>query len=93
MVIAILLGICAGVAGFLPLLGGLKLTKRHPNAGTAGSMFLTLVALIVSFALLVVFALLCVNLDRPNVLPFTLAEALALCAAALGYGVWLVLRK
>lgn len=93
MVLAILLGICAGVIGFMPLLVGLKLTKRSTHAGLSGSMFLLIVGLVVSFVLLFVFAILCVNIDRPNAMPFVLAEVVALCVTAIGYGVRSVLKK
>lgn len=93
MVIAILLGIVSGIVGFMPLLVGLKLTKRSTHAGVGGSMFLLIVGLIVSFVLLFVFAVLCININRPLALPFVLAEVVALCVTAIGYGVWSVLRK
>lgn len=93
MIVAILLGICAGAVGFMPLLGGLLLTKRSRHAGVGSSMFLLVVGLLVSFAFLVGCAFICVSIDRPNALPFVLAEVIALSVAAISYGVWSIIRK
>ena len=52
MVLAILLGILAGLVGFVPLVLALRLTKRTVHGGTAASMIVLLLGLAVSFAAL-----------------------------------------
>lgn len=93
MVLAILLGIVAGLAGFIPLVIALKLTKRTVHGGTAASMIVLLLGLVVSFALLFAFAALFFGFDHGNGIPFLFAEVLALSAAAIGYALWQMLRR
>ena len=47
MVLAILLGILAGLVGFVPLVLALRLTKRTVHGGTAASMIVLLLGLAV----------------------------------------------
>lgn len=93
MVGAIALGLLSGVAGFIPLLVGLHLTKRVTATSNFGYMSILIIALIISFVLMFAFALLCVTFARDLALPFVLAEAVALSVVAIGYGVNRLVRK
>lgn len=87
MAIAILLGVIAGVVGFVPLVIGLNLVHRHPEEGNFGPMSKLLLGLVASFLLLVVFAVLFVAFDKGNALPFVLSEAAALSVSAIVFGI------
>lgn len=93
MAAAIVLGALFGVAGFLPLVAGLRMTRRvtdTSNLGHAGALLLgVLVSVIVIFAA----AIACVVLARDLVLPFVLAEVAALCIAAVAFGFSKLVRK
>ena len=93
VVIAIILGALAGLVGFLPLLFGLRMTKKTVSAGVAGSMAVLFLALLVSFVILVMTAVVCIALDRGLGFPFVVAEVIALSTAAIAYGVASVVRK
>ncbi|WP_165061268.1 MULTISPECIES: hypothetical protein [unclassified Adlercreutzia] len=93
MVLAILLGVLAGLVGFVPLVIGLKLTKRTTHGGTAASMIVLMLGLVVSFALLFAFAALFFGYDHDRGIAFLLAEVLALSAAAIGFALWQMLRR
>lgn len=81
------------MVGFLPLLGALQLAKRATatsNLGHAGSLLL---GVLVSFLILAIAAIVCALAARELILPFVLGEALALCAVAVAYGVYKLVRK
>lgn len=87
MVIAIVLGAISGFLGFVPLVFALARTKHNPKTGNFAPMAKLLIGLVASFAILVICAVLCVVFDKPDILPFVLAEALALCASAVIFGI------
>lgn len=93
MVLAIVLGALSGVAGFFPLVGGLRMTKRVTDTSNLGHMGILLLSLLASFLLLFVTLITCVVVARDLVLPFALAEVLALIVAAIGFGVMKLVRK
>ncbi len=87
MVLSILLGVLAGVIGFIPLVVALRATKRHPEVGNVGPMLKLFLGLLISFVLLALFAILYAATDKGNALPFVLAEAIALSLCAIVYGI------
>ena len=92
MAVAIVLGALAGAAGFAPLFAGLRMTRRvtdTSNLGHAGALLLG----VLSVAVLFVTAIACALLAREFVLPFVLAEVVALSVAAIGFGVSNLVRK
>lgn len=93
MALAILLGIAAGLVGFIPLVVGLRLTKRTTHGGTAASMIVLMLGLVVSFGVLFAFAALFFGFDHDNGIAFLLSEVLALSAAAIGFALWQMLRR
>lgn len=87
MALAIILGLLSGVVGFAPLFIGLRLTKRVTATSNFGYMSILLIALVVSFALMFAFAIVCVNVAREVAIPFVLAEAFALSIMAIVFGI------
>ncbi len=87
------LGVVAGVLGFAPLLYSVSLTKHvttTSNLSHAGALLLGVGA---SFALTIGAMIACILIARAYVLSFVLAEALALIATALVYGIYKQVRK
>lgn len=93
MALAIILGILAGLVGFIPLVAALRLTRRTTHGGTAASMIVLLLGLLLSFIVLFACVALFFGFDRANGIAFLLAEVVALSAAAIGFGLWQLLRR
>lgn len=93
MVVAIVLGALSGLAGFLPLLGGLRMTRRVTKTSNLGHMGILLLSVMASFLILFVTVIVCIVTARDLVLPFALAEVLALVVAAIVFGVVKLVRK
>lgn len=93
MFVAILLGILVGVLGFLPLVGGLRLTRQTNAGNNMVSMSMLLLGLLVSMLVLAIPLIIVVLNFRDLVFPFVLAEAIALVVAAIVYGVVKLVRK
>lgn len=93
MAVAIVLGVLAGIVGFLPLFGSLQLAKRATKTSNLGHMGSLLLGVLVSFLLLFGAALACILLARNLALPFALAEVLALIVVAIGFGIMRLVRK
>ena len=90
---AILIGAAVGVAGFTPLVYGMnkaRMATPTSNFGHAGSLLL---GVLLSFVALAVATVLCVMFFRDLAVPFVLAEAVGLIAAAVAFGVTKQLRK
>lgn len=87
MAVAIVLGIIAGAAGFAPLVVGLRLTKRTTATSSFGPMAILLLALVVSFIIVLAAAIAFATWDRPNGFPFVLAEVIALVVTAIAFGI------
>ena len=93
MVAAIVLGALSGIAGFLPLMAGLRMTRKVTETSNLGHMGILLLSLLASFLILFVTLVACVLTARELVLPFALAEVLALSVTAIGFGVAKLVRK
>ncbi len=85
--LAIIGGVLAGLVGFLPLLVGLKMTKKVTATSNFGHMSILIISLVISFVLMFAFAIVCVMVARDHALFFVLAEAVALSCAAIVFGV------
>lgn len=93
MAVAIALGLLTGIVGFLPLVFGLRMTKRTTATSSFGPMAILMLCLLLSFVILFAAAIVCVKLARDFALPFALAEAVALCVVTIGFGVSKIIRK
>ncbi len=87
MILAIICGALAGFVGFLPLLVGLNMTKKVTATSNFGHMSILILSLVVSFALMFAFAIVCVLVARDVALFFVLAEAVVLSVTAIVFGV------
>ncbi len=93
MVFAAVLGALAGVIGFLPLMGSLALAKRVTSTSNLSYLSACLLGLLGSLLILACAAILCIVVARDSVLPFVVAEAVALSASAVVFGVFRLVRK
>lgn len=93
MFVAIIVGIAVGVGCFAPLIFGMnkaRMATPTSNFGHAGSLLL---GVLLSFVLLALATVVCVMFFRDLVVPFVLAEAGGLIAAAVAFGVTKQLRR
>ena len=93
MFVAILVGIMVGVGCFAPLVFGMnkaRMATPTSNFGHAGSLLL---GVLISFVLLGIATVICVKFFRDLAVPFVLAEAGGLIAAAVVFGVNKQLRR
>lgn len=93
MAAAIILGLLAGVMGFVPLFIGLRMTKKVTETSNFGHMAILMLALLISFVILFATAIVCINVARDLVLYFVLSEAVGLCVVTIGFGISRVVRK
>lgn len=93
MVAAIVLGVLVGAAGFLPLIAGMNLAKKATPTSNLGHTAALLLGVLGSFAVITIPMVICIAFFRDLAIPMVLAEALALIAAAIAYGVVRVVRR
>lgn len=93
MVIAVLLGVVSGALSFAPLLFGLKMSKKVTQTSNFGHASILILSILASFLILAVTAFLCITFARDVVLPFVVAEALALSVSAIVFGLYKQLKK
>lgn len=91
-VLAAVIGAAVGVLGFLPLYAGLRLARRATKSSNLGQMGACVLGIGASFIILLVATIVCMAVARPFTLPFVLAEAIALSASAISYGIAKMLR-
>ena len=92
-VVAIVVGLVVGVGCFTPLIFGMNLARKATptsNFGHAGSLLL---GVLLSLVILAVATVACVMLARDLAVPFVVAEAVGLIAAAVAFGVTKQLGK
>ena len=90
---AIVLGLAVGVGCFAPLIWGMNMARKvtpTSNLGHAGSLLL---GVFLSITILAVCLIVCVVFARDLAVPFVLAEAAGIIAAAVTFGVMKQLRK
>lgn len=93
MVLAIVLGALCGIGGFLPLLLALRLAKRATPTSNLGHAGALLLGVLLSFVILVAGLFICAGVARDVLVPFSLAEIGVLVVAAIGFGVYRLVRK
>ena len=92
-VIAVVLGLAVGAGCFMPLVFGMNMARKATptsNFGHAGSLLL---GVLISLVILAVATIVCVKFARDVAVPFVLAEAVGIIAAAVAFGVTKQLRK
>ncbi len=93
VVVAVLIGVVVGVAGFAPLIFGMnkaRMATPTSNFGHAGSLLL---GVFLSLLILAAAVIACVMLARDLAVPFVLGAAGGLIAAAVVFGIRNNLRK
>ena len=93
MAVAIVLGALAGIAGFLPLFAGLRMTRRVTDTSNLGHAGALLLGVLVSFAVIFASAIICAVIARDQILPFVLSEVAALSVSAIVFGFSKLVRK
>lgn len=93
MIAAIVLGVILGVLAFIPLMIGLRVSRKVTRTSNFGHASILLLAVFGSLAVLVVSIVICITWMRDLVLPFVVAEALALSVAAIAFGIYTTVRK
>jgi hypothetical protein len=85
--LAIIIGIIAGVVGFAPLWGAIVAAKRVNSTSNFSHASILLLAVTGSVVVLFGSAVLCVFVDRPDILPFAGGEAAGIIAVAIIVGI------
>ena len=88
MALAILIGAGAGLLGFIPLFIALRLSRRSASATALNAALYGLAGVSVSLVVLIVELIVCAIVARPLVLPFGIAEMLALIVPTAAYVVY-----
>ncbi len=88
MALAIVIGAVAGLIGFIPLFVALRLSRRSASAAALNAALYGLAGVFVSLIVLVVELIVCAQVARSLVLPFGIAEMLALIVSTALYVVY-----
>ncbi len=91
--VAIIAGILVGVVGFLPLVFGMNKARNASPTSNLGHAGALLLGVLLSFIVLGAGMVICIAAFRDYALPFVLAEAGALIATAIVFGISKQLRK
>ena len=92
-VVAIVVGLAVGLVSFAPLIFGMnkaRMATSTSNFGHAGSLLL---GVLLSFVILGGAMVVCALFFRDVAIPFVLAEAAGIVAAAVVFGITKNLRK
>ena len=88
MLAAIAAGIVAGIIGFLPLFGSLRLSRRNAELSATGTGLYGLAGACISLIIVAAALIACAVLARDYVLMFGVAEILALIVTTTVYVVY-----
>lgn len=85
LALAIVIGILAGIVGFLPLFASMRLSRKSLSLSTANTALYGLGGVFVSLVVAAAALIICAMVARSQVLPFGLAEMLALIVSTSVY--------
>lgn len=88
-----MLGVISGILAFAPLGVGLRASRKVTRTSNFGHASILLLSVLASFAVLIVPVVICITWARDVVLPFVLAEAIALSASAIVFGIVKSVKK
>lgn len=88
MLAAVAAGIVAGLVGFLPLFVSLRLARRSTNLSAMSTGLYGLAGVFVSLIIVAVALIVCAVVARDIVLPFGIAEIVALIVSTSAYVVY-----
>ena len=90
--VAVVIGLVVGFGGFAPLVFGMNKARNASPTSNLGHAGALLLGVLLSLVILAVATIVCVSFARDIVVPFVLAEAGGLIAAAIAFGVTKQLR-
>ena len=88
MLAAVVAGIVAGIVGFLPLFASLRLSRRSESTSAMSAGLYGLAGTFVSLTIVAVALIVYAVVARDSVLPFGVAEIVALIASTSIYVVY-----
>ena len=88
MAVAILVGLCVGFVGFLPLYFALNATRKSLDSAIMKLALVGLGAFLMSLVVLAVALLICSKVAHDMLLPFGAAEVAMLIASTIAYVVY-----
>lgn len=88
MSIAIAVGILAGIVGFIPMFVTLRLSRRSASLSAMSAGLYGLAGVFVSLIVVAVALILCAVIARDMILPFGIAEIVALIVTTSAYVVY-----
>lgn len=88
MLVPVVAGIVAGIVGFLPLFISLRLSRRSASLSAMGTGLYGLAGTFVSLIIVAVALIVCAVTNREVVLPFGVAEIVALIVSTSAYVVY-----
>lgn len=88
MLVAIIVGVVVGVVGFLPMFASLRLSRRSESLNTMTLGLYGLVGVFVSLIVVAVALIICAVTARDLVVPFAVAEIVALILSTSIYVVY-----
>lgn len=88
MIAAVVLGIVAGIAGFIPLFVALRLSRRSTSTSPLNAGLFGLGGFFVSLVVVAIALIVCAVVSRESVIPFAVAEIVTLIAATSIYVVY-----
>lgn len=86
--VAIILGILAGALGFVPIFAAIRISRRSTSTSVLSAAACGLLGSLVSLVVVVVELLLCSQLAHDALLPFGVAELVALIVVTSTYVVY-----
>ncbi|BAK45195.1 hypothetical protein [Eggerthella sp. YY7918] len=88
MALAIVIGAVAGFIGFIPLFIALRMSRRSTSTSAMNAALYGLVGVFISLVVLIVEMIVCAQVARSLILPFGLAEIVALIVSTAIYVVY-----
>ena len=85
MVLAVAAGVAAGVAGFVPLFVAMRLARKSLSVSMKSTALQSLLGVFASMIVLALMLYLCAKVARNAILPFGLAEMIALVVSTSVY--------
>lgn len=85
MLIAVIAGIAAGIVGFMPLFVSLRMARRSASLSAMSTGLYGLAGVFVSLIIVAVALIVCAVAARDQVLPFGVAEIVALIVSTSAY--------
>lgn len=93
MLFSILLGFCLGIIGFIPLIVALRISRKAILSGLGASVGVVLLCIAISICLFIACILVFNDMHHDLIVPFVLSAAITLSIFAIGYGLYVQIKK